>query len=117
MENIIEQQAPAVAGDGMYRFINDPGHAWLCVPRWELAQLGIENKISGCSYQHDDYVYLEEDCDMPTYLKSVYKNSADTCIRHHSSILPIFCECMEYIRMVEETTNHDSVMGYERYQA
>lgn len=46
-----------------YRFISDPGHGWLEVPRAELDSLGIANKISRYSYQRADFVYLEEDCD------------------------------------------------------
>jgi len=46
-----------------YRFIEDPGHAWLEVPRAELVELGILEKVSQYSYQHGDMVYLEEDCD------------------------------------------------------
>jgi hypothetical protein len=46
-----------------YRFITDPGHGWLEVPRAELDALGIANKISRYSYQRADLVYLEEDCD------------------------------------------------------
>lgn len=46
-----------------FRFISDPGHAWLDVPRDLLGTLGISNQISNCSYQRGDRVYLEEDCD------------------------------------------------------
>ena len=33
-----------------YIMESDPGHGWLGVPRAELAELGIESKISGYSY-------------------------------------------------------------------
>lgn len=46
-----------------YDFFSDPGHGWLKVERRELVELGIENQISGYSYQKGDYVYLEEDGD------------------------------------------------------
>lgn len=48
----------------------DPGHGWLKVPRDLLRQLGIERKVSHCSYQRGDYVYLEEDCDAPLFIEA-----------------------------------------------
>jgi hypothetical protein len=50
-----------------YRFITDPGHGWLEVPRAELDALGIAHKISRYSYQRDDMTYLEEDCDFAVF--------------------------------------------------
>ena len=52
----------------MYYFINDPGHGWLRVPKTELRHLNIERKISSYSYQSKLYAYLEEDCDLKTFL-------------------------------------------------
>lgn len=49
-----------------YRFINDPGHAWLEVPRAELEALQI--KPSSYSYQNEGMVYLEEDCDASLFI-------------------------------------------------
>lgn len=53
----------------MYRFIQDPGHGWLEVPRAELEALGIADDISRYSYQSRDgaTAYLEEDCDMSRF--------------------------------------------------
>lgn len=53
-----------------YTFHHDPGHSWLEVPRHELHQLGIDHTISHYSYQNGDFVYLEEDCDLLTYLQA-----------------------------------------------
>lgn len=50
-----------------YRFITDPGHGWLEVPRAELDALGITHKISNYSYQKGDMTYLEEDCDFAVF--------------------------------------------------
>jgi len=58
-----------------YVFHNDPGHAWLAVKRAELKRLGILDKISGCSYQNGNTVYLEEDCDASLFLDA--KEKAD----------------------------------------
>jgi hypothetical protein len=38
-------------------FISDPGHAWLQVPIWEIATLGIEAEISNYSYINGRYAY------------------------------------------------------------
>lgn len=57
----------------MYRFISDPGHGWLEVPRKEIDQAGIAGKVSKFSYQSIDgeMVYLEEDCDAYLFLKAI----------------------------------------------
>jgi hypothetical protein len=49
----------------------DPGHGWAKVKKKELTKLGIENKISGFSYQKGDYVFLEEDCDLAIYAEAL----------------------------------------------
>ena len=46
----------------------DGGHAWAKVPRKLLEQLGILKDITHYSYQRGDYVYLEEDGDLSTFL-------------------------------------------------
>ena len=53
-----------------YRLYSDPGHGWLAVKRAELENLGIIDKISSYSYQKGKMVYLEEDCDMGTFIKA-----------------------------------------------
>ena len=55
--------------DEFYKF-NDSGHGWLQVTRTDLTKLGIEKSISPFSYQNDEFVYLEEDSDMGTFLKA-----------------------------------------------
>jgi len=55
-----------------YTYHEDPGHGWLEVSRADIQDLGIEEKISPCSYvDHRDHwttAYLEEDCDASTFL-------------------------------------------------
>ena len=53
-----------------YRFITDPGHGWLEVPRSEVVASGAN--ISPCSYYDPKtrMVYLEEDADAPAFLKA-----------------------------------------------
>jgi hypothetical protein len=48
----------------------DPGHGWVKVPRKMLATLGIADKITTYSYERDDFVYLEEDCDAGTFVNA-----------------------------------------------
>ena len=50
---------------------NDPGHAWAAVKISELQALGIADRISAYSYQRGQTAYLEEDCDLSTYLAAL----------------------------------------------
>lgn len=50
---------------------SDPSHSWLKVKKQELIELGIADKISSCSYQYNDYAYLEEDCDVAYYINAL----------------------------------------------
>ena len=50
-------------------WISDPGHAWLKVPKDAYAE--SQTHASACSYEHDGFVYLEEDCDAPRFLEAM----------------------------------------------
>lgn len=50
------------------KFYCDPGHGWGAVKRQILLQYGVADKISAYSYQKGGTVYLEEDCDLPTFV-------------------------------------------------
>ncbi len=52
-------------------YYQDAGHGWMKVKREFIVFLGIENSISAFSYQREDYVYLEEDCDAEKLLKAM----------------------------------------------
>ena len=54
-----------------FTFYSDPGHAWLCVPREMVVQLGVINTISHCSYQRNENVYLEKHYDAPKFRKAL----------------------------------------------
>ena len=54
-----------------FNFYSDPGHGWLAVPRSLLAELGIEDEISSCSYQRLDDVFLEEDADLRVFTRAM----------------------------------------------
>ena len=53
------------------RFYADPGHAWLAVKRDFLAKYVDLKKVSTYSYQRNDSVYLEEDCDAGLLIKAL----------------------------------------------
>jgi len=53
-----------------YLCVNTPAHSWLRVPLSELDILGIRNNITQYSYEDDLYAYLEEDCDLTTFIKA-----------------------------------------------
>lgn len=46
----------------------DPGHAWLKVPVAILTELKIADRITRFSYRRGAYAYLEEDCDLATFV-------------------------------------------------
>jgi hypothetical protein len=49
----------------------DPGHAWAKVSKKELIKLGIADEITSFSYENGDYAFLEEDCDLGTYVNAL----------------------------------------------
>ena len=53
-----------------YRYLQDPGHGWIRVPRAELDALGIASQVSKYSYQQGGWVYLEEDCDAGLWISA-----------------------------------------------
>ena len=78
----------------------DAGHGWAKVSLKELSRLNILDKISGYSYIHKNGLnaYLEEDCDLSTYLKAL----DDKGIK---------------FRMIEKNANKSSkIRSYARYQ-
>ena len=61
--------------EGIYPFVQDPGHGWVAVPLEELAELAKTNPhlvVSRYSYQEElegqIVCWLEEDCDAPRWL-------------------------------------------------
>jgi hypothetical protein len=53
-----------------FTYLQDPGHGWLIVSRGDLAGAGLSPAdFSSCSYVSGDTLALEEDCDLPRFLK------------------------------------------------
>lgn len=50
---------------------SDPGHAWGKVKRSMLHSLNVAHAISAYSYSRNDYVYLEEDIDLPLFVEAL----------------------------------------------
>lgn len=51
-----------------YTLIEDPGHSWLEVPVKDVREAGVFNQITNFSPVKRGKMYLEEDCDAPTFL-------------------------------------------------
>ncbi len=69
-----------------YRVFEDPGHAWLEVPRAEVEVSGAS--ITPYSYYNPatGMAYLEEDCDMWSFLQAVGKNGTSIGVTVNSSL-------------------------------
>ena len=72
---------------------------------------GIANKITLFTYERGDYVYLEEDYDLSTYVKALYKLEGTTTI-----------EQTEFVRKFRGsitttyTNNSSRIRSYNPYQ-
>jgi len=86
-----------------WTFYADPGHGWLKVARKDIAAAGVAEAITSFSYQRGDYVYLEEDCDMSTFLSAVNKAGYD------------WSEIKDRIK-TQHTNKTSKIRGYERYR-
>ena len=86
-----------------YNKYEDPGHGWLKVTRKELVRLGILDKITGFSYQRGDFVYLEEDCDLSTFLDAKEKIDG--------------LSYSEIIIKSQHTNNESRIRNYYSFQA
>ena len=81
-----------------FTFFNDPGHAWLQVPKTVLVKSGVSDQISGYSYQDENFAYLEEDCDAGKFLRALQGLGVAFLITEHF------------------TDDDSPIRGYPRYQ-
>ena len=58
-------------------YIQDPGHGWIAADRQMLAFLGLLEATSTYSYQDQDLIWLEEDCDAPRFLSALSRVGID----------------------------------------
>jgi hypothetical protein len=56
----------------------DPGHAWVKVPVAILQELKIADRITRFSYLRNDVAYLEEDCDLATFVRAYREKHGKT---------------------------------------
>lgn len=76
---------------------SDPGHAWGKVKRDVLHNLGIAKDITHYSYQRGEYVFLEEDQDLPRLCQALNERGTR-------------------VKFVEKNTdNHSRIRTYQRY--
>lgn len=69
-----------------FTVFSDPSHAWIKVKRSLLTRLGIEDKISQCSYSKGDYIYLEEDADASIFIVALKSNKIPyTLVEKHTN--------------------------------
>jgi hypothetical protein len=78
------------------RYISDPGHGWLEVPRAMLTALDIQDRITPYSYLRGSMVYLEEDLDMHTFMQAAKLADLD-------------------IELVEVYQEHTAIRDYPQY--
>lgn len=64
-----------------FEYFSDPGHGWLKVPLDLVDRLGILHAISPYSYYRHGFLYLEEDCDMPLFLRAMRAGNHPVSIR------------------------------------
>jgi len=62
---------------------NDPGHGWGKVPIRILKTLGITDKITTYSYYRNGFAFLEEDCDMTTFIHACKEKGIILNYREH----------------------------------
>ena len=70
MSDFFKPASKAPEGAMIYTFWEDPGHGWLGVPASELLELGIAGEITPYSYLKAGMAYLEEDCDLSTFIRA-----------------------------------------------
>lgn len=83
---------------------SDCGHAWAKVKKTLLHELGIAEKITRCSYQYGEYAYLEEDCDLSTFL-----------VAYFGGEIPKDWESQ--LKTITHRSNYSRVKSYPRYNS
>ena len=93
-----------------YQVFTDPGHAWVRVPRADLHAVGVADKISPYSYQLNDWVYLEEDCDLGAFIVAHLESAGrptDHATRHEW--------VAQYLGKTHHTNNQSRIRSFFRY--
>ena len=64
-------------------YYSDPAHGWYRVQRVVLDKFGVADKVSTCSYERGEYVYLEEDCDGPVLIRAAEAAGVGVYVKEH----------------------------------
>lgn len=83
----------------MFKVYADPGHAWAAVKVKFLEELGIADKITPFSYIKGKTAYLEEDCDLSTFVEAYQAKFGQK---------PVFIE--------KHTNNSSPIRSYSSYR-
>lgn len=68
----------------MLKFMSysDDGHSWLRVQKYLVKDLLGLDKISNYSYEHNGWLYLEEDCDAGLFINKLNELKHEFTIKH-----------------------------------
>jgi hypothetical protein len=87
---------------------SDPGHSWYAVKRSRLEALGLIDKISACSYQRGDTVYLEEDQDASLLWYALVKPLVDGTFNREA--------LLDVISIRDSYRNRSPIRRYESFK-
>jgi hypothetical protein len=80
------------------KYICDPGHGWLQVPKAIFEHSGVAPEISMYSYKDRNFVYLEEDCDAGIFMDKAKELGWE-------------------VKLIQEHSNNDSfIRGLSRFR-
>lgn len=80
-------------------FYSDPGHGWAKVHVDHLADYGVLDKITPYSYQRGSWVYLEEDCDLSTFIDAARAKGVGIRLKE-----------------MKPANNYSRIRSYDRYK-
>jgi len=100
-----------------HEFFTDGSHGWLKVSRKRLEKLNILDKITSCSFYKGNNLYLEEDCDLSTYITALLKQE---CIERDTDAYTTFMRDFWSVTNVNDTSDSKNGRGsvirtYNRY--
>lgn len=87
-----------------YNFHSDPGHGWLAVPKQDLKDMNIHDKISGYSYMKGNTAYLEEDSDATTFHDAMKQKTGNPNLKF-----------TDYINEKNSSNNQSPIRSYQSY--
>jgi len=85
---------------------SDPSHSWGKIKRSMLHSLGVAHEISAWSYSRNDYVYLEEDADLPLFVNALERTGCKAIFKekHSDKDSAVRSYKRYYFNQIRETT-------------